>query len=43
MSRYIVLINFTEQEIKTIKDLPKKGQAAREAVEMRARNAMRLQ
>ena len=33
MARYIVLINFTEQGIKTIKDLPKRVQAAREAVE----------
>jgi len=33
MPKYIVLINFTEHGMKTIKDLPKRVQAAREAVE----------
>lgn len=33
MPKYIVLINFTEQGMKTIKDLPKRVQAAREAME----------
>ena len=33
MPRYIVLINFTEQGIKKIKDLPRRIQSAHEAVE----------
>jgi len=33
MKRYIVLINFTERGMKKIKNLPKRVQAARRAVE----------
>ncbi|MCW3997183.1 MAG: GYD domain-containing protein [Candidatus Bathyarchaeota archaeon] len=33
MQRYIVLINFTEQGLEKIKDLPKRVQAARRAIE----------
>ena len=33
MSKYIVLINFTEQGMKKIKNLPKRVQAARKAIE----------
>lgn len=33
MPRYVVLVNLTEQGLKTIKDLPKRVQAAREAIE----------
>ena len=33
MKRYVVLINFTEKGMKNIKNLPKRIQAARKAVE----------
>lgn len=33
MPTYIILVNFTEQGIKTVKDLPKRVQGARQAVE----------
>ncbi len=33
MPRYVILINFTEQGMKAIKDLPNRVQAARETIE----------
>jgi len=33
MPSYITLVNFTEQGIKTVKDLPKRVQGARQAIE----------
>ena len=33
MPKYVILINFTEQGVKTIKDLPKRVRSAREAME----------
>jgi uncharacterized protein with GYD domain len=33
MPKYVVLVNFTAQGMKTIKDLPKRGRGGREAIE----------